>query len=117
MDLLVIDAEMFDYTLLRSINMRAIGPLAIEFESKTMSVQQGREIAALSRVARVFVSLRARWDLGREALVESHENCTRLGQPESLGVSVLSNGLSLLCTINALHAAPHRTYARDKFER
>lgn len=46
-DLLVIDAEMFDYTLLRSINMRAIGPLAIEFESKTMSVQQGREIAAL----------------------------------------------------------------------
>ena len=39
--MLVIDAEMMDYTLLRSAALRAIGPLAIEFESKTMTLQQG----------------------------------------------------------------------------
>jgi FkbM family methyltransferase len=49
-DVLVIDAEMLDYTLLRSINLRAIAPLAIEFESKTMTVQQGMELAALLAV-------------------------------------------------------------------
>lgn len=46
-DILVVDAEMLDYTLLRSWNLRELGPLAIEFESKTMTAQQGAEIAAL----------------------------------------------------------------------
>ena len=46
-DILVIDAEMLDYTLLRSIRLREIAPLAIEFESKTMTLQQGAELSAL----------------------------------------------------------------------
>lgn len=49
-DVLVIDAEMLDYTLLRSIDLRAVAPLAIEFESKTLTMQQGHEIAAVLAV-------------------------------------------------------------------
>ena len=45
-----IDAEMLDYTLLRSIDLRAVAPLAIEFESKTLTMQQGHEIAAVLAV-------------------------------------------------------------------
>ena len=47
-DVLIIDTEMLDYTLLRNLNFREIGsPLAVQFESKTMTMQQGAEIMAL----------------------------------------------------------------------
>ncbi|KAL3905896.1 MAG: hypothetical protein SGPRY_010747 [Prymnesium sp.] len=46
-DVLIFDVEMFDYTLLRSIRLDRIRPLAIEFESKAMTMQQGAEIASL----------------------------------------------------------------------
>ena len=46
-DLLVIDVEMFDYTLLRTIRFDLIRPLAIEFETKAMSMQQGAEVSTL----------------------------------------------------------------------
>ena len=36
-DLLVLDTEMFDYTLLRTIRLDLIRPLAIEFETKAFS--------------------------------------------------------------------------------
>ena len=47
-DVLVMDLEMFDYTLIRNLDLRApwLRPLAIEFESKTMTMQQGAEVAA-----------------------------------------------------------------------
>ena len=46
-DLLVLDTEMFDYTLLRTIRLDLIRPLAIEFETKAFTMQQGAEIASL----------------------------------------------------------------------
>eukprot|EP00966_Prymnesium_polylepis_P098326 2277308-Prymnesium_polylepis.1 len=46
-DLLVLDAEMFDYTLMRTIRFDRVRPLAIEFETKAMTMQQGTEIASL----------------------------------------------------------------------
>ena len=38
---------MFDYTLLRTIRLDLIRPLAIEFETKAFTMQQGAEIASL----------------------------------------------------------------------
>ena len=49
-DLLVLDAEMFDYTLMRTIRFDRIRPLAIEFETKAMTMQQGTEIASLMTI-------------------------------------------------------------------
>lgn len=46
-DLLVLDVEMFDYTLMRTIRFDLIRPLAVEFESKAMTMQQGAEISSL----------------------------------------------------------------------
>ncbi|KAL1515568.1 hypothetical protein AB1Y20_002188 [Prymnesium parvum] len=46
-DVLVLDVEMFDYTLLRTMRLDVIRPLAIEFESKAMTMQQGAEVASL----------------------------------------------------------------------
>ena len=62
MDVLVIDAEMLDYTLRRSSDLRALGPLAIEFESKTMTLQQGHELAAKLAVAPIRMTTQScRW--------------------------------------------------------
>ena len=45
-DLLVIDVEMFDYTLLRTSRIDLIRPLVLEFETKAFTMQQGAEVAS-----------------------------------------------------------------------
>ena len=86
-DVLVIDTEMFDYTLITSgaLQLREVRPLMIEFESKAFTAQQGAEVAVVLAL-QGYLCRFSPWDTFRKRLpkMRGQRNSARLAGDESV---------------------------------